>query len=219
MPSAATRLNLWKQHLGVVPDTVWEQTALETLILADNDLVEISPRIAALSRLQTLDLGHNLLSAVPDALGDLDQLSAFLYLHDNQLEMLPASLSRLLRLRYLNISENRFATLPECVCGMRGLVELRASDNPLRELPDAIGQLTLLRELHLRNTKLTRLPDAIAGLVELRQIDLRGTPLTYLPPALAELSKLEKIDLRWVNTFEPPAWLTGLEARGCLVYR
>ena len=31
--SAAPALNLWKRHLGVVPDYVWQQTDLETLIL------------------------------------------------------------------------------------------------------------------------------------------------------------------------------------------
>jgi Leucine-rich repeat (LRR) protein len=212
-------LNLWKHHLGQVPDSVWEQVHLETLVLADNDLHEISADIARLTSLRMLDLGHNALTWVPDSLGDLSALSDFLYLHDNRLDTLPPSLGRLKRLRYLNIGENRFETLPECICAMQSLVELRASDNPLQTLPNSIRQLTSLRELHLRNTKLKSLPDAIGGLIELRQIDLRGTPLEYLPPAIAVLPRLEKIDLRWVTNFESPAWFSELEARGCLVYR
>ncbi|MBV8841427.1 MAG: hypothetical protein JO307_01330 [Bryobacterales bacterium] len=43
---------------------------------------------------------------------------------------MPPSLTRLKRLRYLNISGNAF-DLPECVCELYGLIELRASDNPL----------------------------------------------------------------------------------------
>src|SRR4051812_43430778 len=96
-------LNLWKQHLGRVPESVWEQTELETLVLADNDLTEVSADIGRLKRLRMLDLGHNSLSSVPESLGDLENLSAFLYLHDNRLTSLPASLARLKRLRYLNI--------------------------------------------------------------------------------------------------------------------
>jgi hypothetical protein len=212
-------LNLWKHHLGQVPDSVWDQVDLETLVLADNDLREISPDIARLACLRMLDLGHNGLSCVPDSLGDLSALTDFLYLHDNRLESLPASLSRLKRLRYLNIGENRFETLPECICGMQSLVELRASDNPLQSLPDSIRQLTAVRELHLRNTRLKTLPDAVGELVELRQIDLRGTPLEYLPASMAALPSLEKIDLRWVAHFDAPAWFSDLEARGCLIYR
>src|SRR5579872_2349390 len=41
MTSTSTQnLNLWKQNLGRVPDSVWESTGLETLVLADNDLRE-----------------------------------------------------------------------------------------------------------------------------------------------------------------------------------
>jgi len=87
-------LNLWKKRLGRVPDSIWEQTALETLVLADNDLSEISERIGRLKSLRTLDLGHNQLPRVPDALADLDGLTDFLYLHDNRLTWLHARAPR-----------------------------------------------------------------------------------------------------------------------------
>jgi Leucine rich repeat len=155
-----TSLNLWKQKLGAVPESVWDQIDLQKLILAENDLIEVSERIAGLRSLRTLDLGHNLLTNVPQALGDLEGLSDFLYLHDNRLTSLPESLGRLGRLRYLNISENAFKMLPECICNMKGLIELRLSDNHLTELPETIGQLSELRELHLRNNELRSLPNA-----------------------------------------------------------
>ena len=81
----SVELDLWKKRLGQVPDWVWERTELETLILADNELTEISGGIGRLQKLRTLDLGHNRLSHLPDALGDLTGMSDFLYLHDNRL--------------------------------------------------------------------------------------------------------------------------------------
>jgi Leucine-rich repeat (LRR) protein len=215
----AANLNLWKKRLGCVPDSVWERTELETLVLADNDLKEISPKIGVLKKLQMLDLGHNLLSAVPETLGDLSGLTDFLYLHDNRLTALPAELGKLTRLRYLNIGENPLEEFPECVCEMAGLIELRATDNELRAVPGAIGRLSRLRELHLRNNKLRSLPGEIGLLRDLRLLDLRGNPLTQLPREIAELPKLEKLDLRWVTGLEEPAWFEDLEARGCVVYR
>jgi Leucine-rich repeat (LRR) protein len=216
---STTHLNLWKKQLGHVPEWVWEQTGLETLVLAGNGLTEVSERIGRLKRLRMLDLGHNQLTRVPVALGDLDALTDFLYLHDNRLSSLPPCLGRLTTLRYLNISENAFEALPEAVCGMSSLIELRASDNRLASLPDSIGRLSHLRELHLRNNQLTSLPEPTGGLRELRQIDLRGNPLTHLPAAIAALPRLEKLDLRWVSTLAMPAWAASLEARGCVVYR
>jgi len=41
VPAASAHLNLWKQHLGRVPESVWDQTDLETLVLADNSLSEV----------------------------------------------------------------------------------------------------------------------------------------------------------------------------------
>jgi Leucine-rich repeat (LRR) protein len=212
-------LNLWKKHLGSVPDSVWEREDAETLVLAENGLSEISERIGRLRKLRMLDLGHNELKEVPAALGDLAGLSDFLYLHDNQLKALPASLVRLARLRYLNISENRFEELPECVCGMSGLAELRISDNRITRLPDSVRRLTRLRELHCRNNRLTSLPASTAELSELRHLDLRGNPLRELPEEMAAMPRLEKLDLRWVETLGWPKWLDDLEGRGCLVYR
>lgn len=216
---SATHLNFWKHQLGCVPDSVWEETGLETLVLADNQLCEVSPQIGRLKSLTMLDLGHNYLTAVPETLADLDGLSDFLYLHDNRLTTLPLALERLTKLRYLNISENAFEVLPGCIPGMASLIELRASDNRLTSIPDSVGRLSRLRELHLRNNKLTSLPNSIGELRELRQIDLRGNPLTQLPATLAELPRLEKLDLRWVTTLPKPEWFGGLELRGCAVYR
>ena len=39
--SSPSHLNLWKKQLGHVPDSVWEQTELETLVLADNGILTI----------------------------------------------------------------------------------------------------------------------------------------------------------------------------------
>jgi hypothetical protein len=41
------QLNLWKQRLGRVLDSVWEQTELLTPVLADNALQEVSELVGA----------------------------------------------------------------------------------------------------------------------------------------------------------------------------
>jgi Leucine-rich repeat (LRR) protein len=196
--SPESNMNLWKQRLGHVPDSVCQ--------------------IGRLKMLRVLDLGHNQLTRLPDEIGGLPNLTDFLYLHDNRLTSLPPPLAAVTRLRYLNLSENAFEVFPECISRISSLLELRMTDNRLHSLPDSIGQLSRLRELHVRNNNLTSLPGSIGELKELRQIDLRGNPLTELPQAIATLPRLKKLDLRWVTTLELPSWTADLEARGCSIY-
>lgn len=212
MDPADPHLNLWKKRLGHVPKWVWDRTELETLVLADNDLSEISDQIGSFKKLRMLDLGHNKLTSLPDSLADLTGLTDFLYLHDNQLASLPPGLGRLTRLRYMN--ENAFEAFPECVCSMASLIELRASGNRLTSVPESIGRLSGLRELYLRNNRLTSLPESITGLRELRQLDLRSNPLMHLPTTIAGLPRLEKLDLRWVPRWRRPLGLQYSKSEG-----
>ena len=55
-PEHSESLNLWKHHLGRIPDEVWELLEIETLVPADNDLTEVSSRIRDLKHLSMLDL-------------------------------------------------------------------------------------------------------------------------------------------------------------------
>ena len=96
---AGPDLSLWKQQLGAVPPWVWDRTELQTLVLADNALSELSEGVGALKSLRMLDLGHNKLTQLPEAIGDLDSLTDFLYLHDNALTAVPDTLRDLPRLR------------------------------------------------------------------------------------------------------------------------
>ncbi|MFH8339712.1 leucine-rich repeat domain-containing protein [Streptomyces sp. AM6-12] len=72
-----------------MPESVWERTGLQVLILADNGLTDLPDGIGRLRSLRTLDLGHNRLPSVPPAIGELTGLDGCLYLHDNALAELP----------------------------------------------------------------------------------------------------------------------------------
>jgi Leucine-rich repeat (LRR) protein len=78
--SPESNLNLWKKQLGRVPNSVWQQTQIETLVLADNNLTELSGEIGRLKMLRILDLGHNQLAHLPDEIGGLPNLTDFLYM-------------------------------------------------------------------------------------------------------------------------------------------
>ena len=50
MPDSLSELNLWKKQLGRACQILyWEQTELESLVLAENGLSEVSEQIGRLS--------------------------------------------------------------------------------------------------------------------------------------------------------------------------
>lgn len=73
--------------------------------------------------LNVLSLGGNLLSEVPDSVGNLQQLQA-LTLCDNLIEMLPASIARLSNLKSLLLHKNRLRHLPRDIITLKNLVEV-----------------------------------------------------------------------------------------------
>ena len=52
---ASGTINLWKRNLGAVPAEIWNEIDIQVLILADNNISEVSPRIGDLRNLRTLD--------------------------------------------------------------------------------------------------------------------------------------------------------------------
>ncbi|XP_038266323.1 leucine-rich repeat and calponin homology domain-containing protein 1 isoform X4 [Dermochelys coriacea] len=130
--------------------------------LSKNRLTEVPMELCHFVSLETLNLYHNCIKIIPDAIVNLQMLT------------------------YLNLSRNQLSSLPACLCGLP-LKVLIASNNKLGSLPEEIGQLKQLMELDVSCNEITALPQQIGQLKSLRELNIRRNYLKVLPQELVEL--------------------------------
>ncbi|NXH67914.1 LRCH1 protein, partial [Hydrobates tethys] len=130
--------------------------------LSKNRLIEVPTELCHFVSLETLNLYHNCIKIIPDAIVNLQMLT------------------------YLNLSRNQLSSLPACLCGLP-LKVLIASNNKLGSLPEEIGQLKQLMELDVSCNEITALPQQIGQLKSLKELNVRRNYLEVLPQELVQL--------------------------------
>nr|XP_021502723.1 leucine-rich repeat and calponin homology domain-containing protein 1 isoform X1 [Meriones unguiculatus] len=158
-------LNLSARKLKEFPRTAAPGHDLSDTVQADlskNRLVEVPMELCHFVSLEILNLYHNCIRVIPEAIVNLQMLT------------------------HLNLSRNQLSALPACLCGLP-LKVLIASNNKLGSLPEEIGQLKQLMELDVSCNEITALPQQIGQLKSLRELNVRRNYLTVLPPELIEL--------------------------------
>lgn len=172
---------------ATLPTRLAASTDLETLILDRCGLTTFSVPSGGWQHLRSLSLYANVLTALPDDLGDLPALE-HLSIGANPLGDLPASLWRLTGLVSLNLAHTGLTHLPDAVGGLRRLHMLDIAHNRLEHLPDGLADL---REcdgfLYLGNNPLTRVSPALfAAWRRVQYLNLTDTRLGHLPRRWAQ---------------------------------
>ena len=188
-------------------------TQLQSLNLSRNELTELPESIGSLIQLQKLILWGNFLQKVPDSIGNLNLLEKLL-LPINQIGSLPESISRLqelndLDLGHINARSSNYLELDPSDGWSMG-----QAGNPFKILPDCLQHLIKLSSLGLDDCQLTSLPDWLCQLPNLQRLFLRENNLRDLPSTLAKLDLLTEIHLE-DNPLTPDlaaAYEQGIEA-------
>jgi small GTP-binding protein len=156
-----------------------------------------------------LDLSNLGLTAVPDSIGQLTDLTG-LNLNGNRLTAVPDSIGQLTDLTGLNLSDNRLTAVPDSIGQLTDLTGLDLSDNRLTAVPDSIGQLTDLTTLNLNGNRLTAVPDSIGQLTALIGLGLSGNRLTAVPDWIGQLTALATLNLSGTELTAVPDWIGQL---------
>jgi Leucine-rich repeat (LRR) protein len=181
-------------------------TNLETLILNDNKISDITP-LVGLTNLKELRLNHNEIADIT-LLAGLTNLEHLRVKFNEITDITP--LAGLTNLKHLQIRGNKITDLSP-ISGLTNLEYLRASRNPITDLTPLAG-LIKLETLRLSNCSITDITP-LAGLTDLNTLRLGNNNITDFAP-LAEMTGLEYLALRdnQISNLTPLAWLTNLKA-------
>ncbi|KAI4538691.1 hypothetical protein MG293_010958 [Ovis ammon polii] len=198
-------LNLSARKLKEFPRTAAPAHDLSDTVQADlskNRLVEVPMELCHFVSLEILNLYHNCIRVIPEAIINLQMLT-YLNLSRNQLSALPACLCGL-PLKVLIASNNKLGSLPEEIGQLKQLMELDVSCNEITALPQQIGQLKSLRELNVRRNYLKVLPQELVDL-PLVKFDFSCNKVLVIPICFREMKQLQVLLLENNPLQSPPA--------------
>ncbi|XP_045833909.1 leucine-rich repeat and calponin homology domain-containing protein 1 isoform X2 [Meles meles] len=198
-------LNLSARKLKEFPRTAAPGHDLSDTVQADlskNRLVEVPMELCHFVSLEILNLYHNCIRVIPEAIINLQMLT-YLNLSRNQLSALPACLCGL-PLKVLIASNNKLGALPEEIGQLKQLMELDVSCNEITALPQQIGQLKSLRELNVRRNYLKVLPQELVDL-PLVKFDFSCNKVLVIPICFREMKQLQVLLLENNPLQSPPA--------------
>ncbi len=164
--------------------------------LSNCGLTEIPPEVFALrGAVESLNLGGNQLTDLPDSISQLTNLR-ILFFAQNNFTSIPLVLGTLPSLYMLSFKSNQIDTIhPASLSPTIGWLIL--TDNKITQLPPTIGKLLKLRKCMLAGNRLTSLPEEMAHCtdLELLRIAANNLRIRSLPGWLWRLPKLSWLAL------------------------
>ncbi|XP_053297834.1 leucine-rich repeat and calponin homology domain-containing protein 2 isoform X3 [Pleuronectes platessa] len=195
-------LNLSGRKLREYPGMSYDLTDTTQADLSKNRLTEVPPEVCLFAPLESLNLYHNCIKCIPEAIINL-QILTYLDISRNLLSVLPKYLFSL-PLKVLLVSNNKLVSIPEEIGKAKELMELDVSCNEIQVLPAQVGRLHALRELNIRKNCLHMLPEELADLPLIR-LDFSCNKITEIPLAYRKLRQLQHIILDNNPMQSPPA--------------
>lgn len=147
-PATVEFLDMHDKPQEILPADLSAFTSLTKLSLRNTGITEAPAGLKTLPALDWLDLGENQFTAFPDPI--LIPNVKLLYLSDNAIAELPASIASLSKLSYLNLDRNQLTNLTAEIGNLPELVFLRLNGNKLTALPESLGNLKKLKRLYLK---------------------------------------------------------------------
>ncbi|XP_043667723.1 leucine-rich repeat-containing protein 40-like [Vespula pensylvanica] len=160
-----------------------------TLIdLSRNHMRELPEMLSIITTVTDLKLTSNLLTHLPEWIGEKYEHLQALDLSKNHLLSLPSTIGLFKYLRSIDISFNRFTELPEDIYEISTLETLEANDNLIANIDvSLLKKLKRLAILNLANNNIDNVPAELGNLTNIRSLILFGN--CFKNPRQAILAK------------------------------
>lgn len=145
--------------------------------------------------LERLYMKRNALTTLPDNLAQKLPNLIELYLHSNNIVIIPEAIGNLARLQSLDLSNNALQLLCPEIGRLKSLRHLRLSNNQLKYLPPEIGDLLELETLDVSMNQLMSLPDRLHHCLSLQNLTADHNHLSHVPRQLCWLHRLNQLSM------------------------
>lgn len=170
----------------------------DLVVSVDEGLEEFPQFIFGLSstqQIRTLYLFNNHIPSIPASISHLSNLRVLDVSH-NAISFIHENISLLPHLDTINLMDNRLEIVPSVLFRIRSLQTLQLSGNHISSLSSDISLLTNLTSLEIRYNQIANLPDSIATMTSLTNLNLFNNSLTSFPNFLLHMSGLLNLELR-----------------------
>lgn len=146
-PEMVIRLELKKQKLKTFPKEIFQFKNLQYLDLSKNQIKELPDSLYLLTKLQCLVVAHNKLGTFPKDIGKCKNIF-YLNANNNDISLLPPQIGDMEKLRTLDLWSNELADFPETLSNLKqlGTLDLRVimiSDENIKLLKKWLPNTTI----------------------------------------------------------------------------